>query len=331
MARFFALILACSSLSYLYATPLELSERISKATADSISVLSNTEISAFKPFTLFASVAYCPPEKTIDWSCGGKPDPCQKIQRKLDIRFRKAKCDTNSGFLPTASGGDGTDTQFWYVGFDPTLTTIIVAHQGTNPSSIIADLTDVDIQFVTLDSKLFPGIDPSVKVHDGFAASHARAAPSVLSAVQQTLTAHPTASVSIVGHSLGAALALLDSVFLPLHLPSGTAFKTVTYGMPRVGNQAFANYVDVHVTSIAGGKGLTHINNKKDPVPILPERSLGFHHPSGEVHIQRSDAWDACPGQDNASDLCIAGDVPTILESDELDHTGPYDGIEMGC
>ena len=95
----------------------------------------------------------------------------------------------------------------------------------------------------------------------------------------------------MVGHSLGGAIALLDSVFLPLHLPSGTVFKTVTYGMPRVGNQAWANYVDEVVTD------LTHINNKEDPVPILPGMFLGFHHPDGEVHIEDSGAWDACPGE----------------------------------
>lgn len=32
---------------------------------------------------------------------------------------------------------------------------------------------------------------------------------------------------------LGAALALLDSVYLPLHI-SGVSFKTVVYGLPRV-------------------------------------------------------------------------------------------------
>lgn len=31
----------------------------------------------------------------------------------------------------------------------------------------------------------------------------------------------------------GAALALIDAVYLPLHLP-GVSFKTVGYGMPRV-------------------------------------------------------------------------------------------------
>ena len=123
-----------------------------------------------------------------------------------------------------------------------------------------------------------------------------RAAEDVLSAVQDTLSAHSGASVTMVGHSLGGALALLDSVFLPLHLPEGTQFKTVTYGMPRVGNQEFADYVDENVTSLNGGTGLTHINNKEDVVPIVPGRFLGFVHPSGEIHIQDDDSWDTCSG-----------------------------------
>lgn len=32
-----------------------------------------------------------------------------------------ANCDANPNFKPTASGGDGSDVQFWYVGFDPDL------------------------------------------------------------------------------------------------------------------------------------------------------------------------------------------------------------------
>jgi hypothetical protein len=154
----------------------------------------------------------------------------------------------------------------------------------------------------------------------------------------------------------GAAIALLDSVYLPLWLPSTTTFKTVVYGLPRVGNQdcklyshiefliysiravsgavitqnaplirgAVANYVDAHVH-------LTHINNKEDPVPILPGRFLGFVHPAGEIHIEDSNAWDACPGQDNPSKLCIVGDVPEIWDGDESDHDGPYNGVTMGC
>ena len=75
----------------------------------------------------------------------------------------------------------------------------------------------------------------------------------------------------------------------------------IGYGVPRVGNQAWADYVDAHVTSLESGQGLTRVNNKEDPVPILPGEFLGFVHPSGEVHIQDSNAWDACPGTCNTT------------------------------
>jgi hypothetical protein len=91
-----------------------------------------------------------------------------------------------------------------------------------------------------------------------------------------------------------------------------------------VGNQAFANYIDAN-------RIVTHINNKEDPVPILPGRFLGYHHPSGEVHIMDNDQWVSCPGQDNPSTECIVGDVPNIFDGDLSDHDGPYNGITMGC
>ncbi|KAH9013996.1 hypothetical protein EDB85DRAFT_1876645 [Lactarius pseudohatsudake] len=54
--------------------------------------------------------------------------------------------------------------------------------------------------------------------------------------------------------------------------------------MPRVGNQAFANWVDSHL-----GSQVTHINNRKDPIPIIPDEALGFGHASGK--ISRSQAY----------------------------------------
>ena len=149
----------------------------------------------------------------------------------------------------------------------------------------------------------------------------------ILAAVLTLLNQHSGSSLVVIGHSLGAALALLDSVYLQLHVPAGTSLTVISYGMPRVGNAAFANYVDATLSG-----NLTHINNKKDLVPIVPSRLLGYVHPAGEVHIQASGAWDACPGHDNPSNLCIVGDVPTVFEGELSDHDGPYDdGIVMGC
>ncbi|KAH9017205.1 lipase class 3 family protein [Lactarius pseudohatsudake] len=273
-----------------------------------ITSLSTSQISPFAPFTHFASTAYCKPSTTLNWSCG-------------------ANCQANPDFLPTASGGDGDATQFWYVGFSPSQNnTVIIAHQGTDTSKLLPILTDLNLLLAPLDTSLFPGIPSSVEAHDGFASQQARTASAILSAVQQTLSAHGTSSVTVVGHSLGAALALLDGLYLRLHLNATVKVRVIGYGMPRVGNQAFADWVDAHLSG-----QVTRINNREDAVPIVPDRLLGYRHASGEVHITDSGLWENCPGQDNPSTLCSTGDVPTILEGNTNDHNGPYDGISMGC
>jgi len=271
----------------------------------SITAISSSQIASYLPYTYYASAGYCTPSETLTWSCG-------------------ANCQANPSFEPVASGGDGAVTQYWFVGYDPSLDTVIVSHQGTDVQDILPLVTDGDIVLENLDSTLFPGISSSIKVHSGFATSQASSATDVLSAVQSTMSKYDTSTVTITGHSLGAAIALLDFVYLPLHLPSGTTVKMIGYGLPRVGNPDFADYVDAR-------GGITHINNEEDPIPICPGRSLGFAHPSGEVHIEDSGEWASCPGQDNPSTQCIVGDVPNIFESDESDHDGPYDGVEMGC
>lgn len=201
---------------------------------------------------------------------------------------------------------------------------MIVSHQGTDPEEILPLITDADFFLTNLDSTLFPGISSDIEVHNGFGDAQASTATDVLAAVESTMSTYDTKSVTMVGHSLGAAITLLDSVYLPLWLPAGTTFTTIGYGLPRVGNQAFANYVDANVH-------LTHINNEEDPIPICPGMFMGFVHPAGEVHIEDSGEWAACPGQDNPSTQCIVGDVPEIWDGDESDHDGPYNGVEMGC
>ncbi|KIY53282.1 alpha/beta-hydrolase [Fistulina hepatica ATCC 64428] len=266
------------------------------------SEVSDAEVSAYTPYTYYASAAYCTPSETFAWDCG-------------------TNCKANSDFDPIASGGDGTDIQYWYVGYDPDLDTVIVAHQGTD--SILALLTDAEILLEELSQSLFPGISTSVKVHTGFKNDQAKTAATILSYVESGMSTYGTSTVTVVGHSLGGALALLDGVYLDMQL-SDVDVRVITYGQPRVGNQEFADYVDEHVNR-------THINNKEDYIPILPGLSLGYRHASGEIHIQDSGEWIACDGQDNTSELCTTGDVTSILTGDESDHDGPYNGVEMGC
>ncbi|KAG1908103.1 Alpha/Beta hydrolase protein [Suillus fuscotomentosus] len=277
----------------------------SLSTRQSITALATSQIDQFTPYTYYASAGYCTNTQTLAWDCG-------------------TNCDANPGFKPVASGGNGDSVQYWFVGYDPNLDTVIVSHQGTNPSEILPLVTDADFFLTTLDSTLFPGISSDIEVHNGFQDAQTSTATDVLAAVESAMSTYGTTSVTMVGHSLGAAITLLDSVYLPLWLPAGTTFTTIGYGLPRVGNQAFADYVDANLH-------LTHINNEEDPIPICPGIFLDFVHPAGEVHIQDSGEWASCPGQDNPSTQCIVGDVPEIWDGDESDHDGPYNGVEMRC
>ncbi|KAI0326028.1 lipase [Cubamyces sp. BRFM 1775] len=271
----------------------------------SITALTQSEVATYTPYTHYASAGYCKPAATLAWNCG-------------------ANCEANPSFIPVASGGDSVVTQFWFVGYDPTLGEVIVSHQGTDPDEILPLLEDADIILESLDPGLFPGVSSGVHAHSGFAGSQSRSASDVLAAVRTALSKFDASKITVTGHSLGAAIGLIDSVFLHLQLPKA-AIRFVGYGLPRVGNQAFADYVDSLPISVS------HINNMEDLVPILPGRFLGFHHPSGEIHIQDSGAWLSCPGQDNTSDQCIVGDVPNIFEGDTSFHDGPYNGVEIGC
>lgn len=86
-------------------------------TRQSITGLTTSQIDSYTPYTYYASAGYCTAAQTLAWDCG-------------------TNCQANSDFLPVASGGNGDSVQYWYVGYDPSLDTVIVAHQGTDPSEM---------------------------------------------------------------------------------------------------------------------------------------------------------------------------------------------------
>lgn len=137
---------------------------------------------------------------------------------------------------------------------------------------------------------------------------------------------YPNSKVTVVGHSLGGAIALIDGLLLKLVLPSTNDVRVYAYGMPRVGNDAFAGFVD---GTLPGA--VTHINNMRDPVPVVPAISLGYHQVSGEMHIQGNGQWIACPGQDNGDPRCTVGTVTSINNAQFADHMGPYNNIMINC
>jgi hypothetical protein len=129
-------------------------------------------------------------------------------------------------------------------------------------------VTDADFFLTNLDSTLFPGISSNIEVHNGFGDAQARwvhfsaccytvfmtptvlprmsLQPSNLRCLPMALRRSLWLATLLVRYNFvvlylaltrldaGAAISLLDSVYLPLWLPAGTTFRTIGYGLPRV-------------------------------------------------------------------------------------------------
>lgn len=216
------------------------------------------------------------------------------------------------------TAGDGRSTPMVYVAYSPSKG-VIVSHQGTNMSSFSSILNDADFGKDPVNSRL-SYLGSGVEVHGGFQDTWLRTADSVLGQVQSALASHPGSSVLTVGHSLGAAISLLDALYLKNKLPS-TAVHSVVFGQPRTGNQAFANAVDANMP------GFVHINNGHDPVPHLPPTTNGYVHAAGEIWINPHNTNTAltCPGQENKN--CI--DSVSPFDYTTADHTGTYFDVHI--
>lgn len=269
---------------------------------------STIDSSLLRP-ALFARVAYCDSKRTQSLSCG-------------------APCDAIKGATVLKTGGDGAATPNFFVASDPQSQSIIVSHEGTDPTKFLSLLNDAKIAQVAMDSKRFPKAAQGAVVHDGFQDAQERSADDVLSTVQSALKSTGFTRVLTTGHSLGAAIATLDAVMLKMALPSNIEVDSVVFGLPRVGNQAFADMVDSLFPTF------THVTNQADPIPIVPPHFLNFQQPSGEAHINSINPikntidFVSCPGQENQN---CADSHSGLDPFGIVNHLGPYfDNISFG-
>jgi pimeloyl-ACP methyl ester carboxylesterase len=102
-------------------------------------------------------------------------------------------------------------------------------------------------------------LDGARRVHSGFRSAYRPFDQQV----QDYLREHAPERVWITGHSLGGAMAACCAYeLLKTRAPiSGV----VTFGQPRVGNEALAQYLDAEL-----GDRYLRLMNEGDPVPILP-------------------------------------------------------------
>ncbi|KAJ3570017.1 hypothetical protein NP233_g4674 [Leucocoprinus birnbaumii] len=147
---------------------------------------------------------------------------------------------------------------------------IVVAFRGT--SELTDVITDILILLAPLQS---PGLGDvgEARVHTGFLASYNSIASDVLRIVEKQLEAHPSYSVVVTGHSLGGALAPLGAISIRAAYPK-VPMKLFTYGQPRVGNSAFADYVEAAI----GAENIYRAVHAWDGVVTLPPRLIGYEH-----------------------------------------------------
>ncbi|RSH95317.1 hypothetical protein EHS25_000404 [Saitozyma podzolica] len=278
-------------------------------TRRSVTDLSSSQISAWTSPAYFASAAYCPDYTISAWSCG-------------------SACNGNA--KPTSvTGGDGGSTPRFYIA---TLSdnSLVVAISGTNTSNDASIAVDLEFPLTSVSTSDFPGAS-GVEVHTGFLDAFERLKGSVTSAVQSGVSGGAT-NVLVTGHSLGGALVHLTATYLQKLLGTGVTVTAKAFASPRVGNQAWANYVDATL-----GSNTQHMINFNDDVPHVPPRDWGFQQSSGEVWIlQGGTTYESCSGQENSqcSDSLESGlDEVALVASfvndmDSSEHRGPYAGVK---
>jgi hypothetical protein len=184
----------------------------------------------------FARAAYCSTESIVKLSCG---QPCKDLG-DVEVIF---------------AGGDDKATPRFFIAHDRKAQSIVVSHQGTNTKSLCVciHLYVLKLSLTTLRPHLFraslindivltrspanpdrfKGVPEEASIHDGFNAAFERTADQVMDIVQQGLQDKGVRKVDVIGHSLGAAIAMLDAMALKSALGSDVAITTTLFGLPR--------------------------------------------------------------------------------------------------
>ncbi|KAJ3741672.1 alpha/beta-hydrolase [Lentinula detonsa] len=282
---------------------------------------------------LFTRAIYCGESNVTKWDC----EPCRALGPDIHvIKWGGGEVQTclHSGVivfillinLPSFLL-DNAAVPNYIVAHDNSTNTIVVAHRGTNTKNLLSILTDLEIKHVDLDKSIFKNPN-GVTVHVGFQDTFKHTSSIILTEVKKALIEYQSQSVLITGHSQGAAIATLGAVMLHEQLDSSVKKSVVVFGLPRMGNEHWANYVDSTI-----GSEFHRVTDRKDPVVDLPPHLLNFFHPSGEIHIEEVDENGqatkvaACPGQENKH--CSAGN--SIFHDEWLNHRGRFMNFQSYC
>ncbi|KAL2912567.1 hypothetical protein HK105_207966 [Polyrhizophydium stewartii] len=280
--------------------------------------LSASQVATLTKFRQFAAVSRCD-VVTINgqWTCGPS---CQGATAGTTV-------------FKTFNGGD---TGTGLVAVQPSSKSIVVIFRGSKtPADWFKNLNfGLDSASWLQASWAVPAnlgnrltgarlaIPSDLKIHSGFQEIYLGVRNTVQTAITDALAKNPGFSVNFVGHSLGGALASFAAVdYLNLHGTSNAANTFIyTYGQPRAGNTAWANYF-----SSLPFASVSRVTRQQDIVPHLPPTSFSYRHTKQEFGILADGSVVSCTNTGNAGEVSDCSNLNyNPLDIDFNLHTNGY-------
>ncbi|XP_047055889.1 probable feruloyl esterase A [Lolium rigidum] len=167
-----------------------------------------------------------------------------------------------------------------YVGFASDINAVVVVFRGTQENSIQNWIEDLLWKQLDLD---YPGM-PEARVHRGFYSAYHNTTlrDGVVGGISKTRKLYGDVPIMITGHSMGAAIASFCALDLVVNYGLD-GVKLMTFGQPRIGNEAFASYFKVYLPHAI------RVTNAHDIVPHLPPYFTLF--PQKTYHHFPTEVW----------------------------------------
>ncbi|KAJ5748067.1 uncharacterized protein N7511_009763 [Penicillium nucicola] len=260
----------------------------------------------------------------------GVQQPFQCLSHCVEFPDFELVATWNTGVLLSDSCG------YVAISHPPSPKRIIVAFRGTySITNTIIDLSAYPQAYVPYpgdDSKINETQSPrpsglrceNCTVHAGFMTSWLDTRSLILPHVSAAMQKYPDYEMTLVGHSLGGAVAALAGLEMRL---KGWDPLVTTFGEPMLGNADFAQFFDeiFDLQPTNSNKSLSQDENRvrrithvDDPVPLLPLQEWGYRPHAGEIFISKPDLPPSledvhlCVGHYDPK--CIAGsETPGIL------------------
>jgi hypothetical protein len=194
----------------------------------------------------YSLIAHCTEQAIRDWRC----PLCDQTEQLKDLQY----IENNATSIMV------------FAGFMESIDRIIFVFRGT------VDVKNwlEDFSFAQTTYRRCSGC----KVHDGFYLSYLSVATQIQAAVKVLKGKYPSKEIVMTGASLGAALATFGAI--EVHTQLEHVSELHTWGCPRVGNDAFAQFVKMRILTL-------RVVHNRDIVPHVPLVNQNYHHFSTEV------------------------------------------------